>query len=468
MAELDFKRRKLIKQLAYGSLFSMTPWPERVFGQEQGVMERDVVIIGAGASGMFAAHHLLAKGYSVAVIEKQNRPGGHSYTHRISGQSGHVDMGVRIYPNRPLIREVLDQYEIGYEKIPIQNINSTYMNFESGEISPFKEPNRLKTLWSIVRYLRQYGRMASFLEDPGYQFPEAIDDELWLPFGEFLEKRKLAEGYSSLTNYLQGFGKVSELPTYFALKNLRPVIVMSAIRDAFIAPNAGVDELYWKMAERLKGSLFLESVATKITRGDQIVCEVESKGTRSIIQAKKLIVACPPSAKNLAVLDQSQEERELFAKFKANQYWTALLRVQGLEPGVSYLNGGQGGPLSAFGEKAAYGVLPTPFPGYQNVLFGSSYKEKLSDSDAEREIVASVQRMKLQKGPVKVQDVPLMLAHAPYGMFFDTEDAQNGAYQKLWSLQGRSHTVYLGAAVDTHGTFGVWSHAKKMVDEFLF
>lgn len=48
-------------------------------------IERDVVIVGAGASGLTAATELKKAGLSVAVLEARDRVGGRLWTNDIDG-----------------------------------------------------------------------------------------------------------------------------------------------------------------------------------------------------------------------------------------------------------------------------------------------------------------------------------------------------------------------------------------------
>ena len=48
-------------------------------------LERDVVIIGAGPSGLTAAHELRKAGKTVAVLEARDRVGGRTWTDDIDG-----------------------------------------------------------------------------------------------------------------------------------------------------------------------------------------------------------------------------------------------------------------------------------------------------------------------------------------------------------------------------------------------
>lgn len=53
----------------------------------------DVIIIGAGMSGMTAAATLSASGYKVLVLEARDRTGGRIHTYTKSQAMGPIDLG---------------------------------------------------------------------------------------------------------------------------------------------------------------------------------------------------------------------------------------------------------------------------------------------------------------------------------------------------------------------------------------
>ena len=65
-------RRTILQAIAAGAITSFYPKPVRALNKS------DVVVIGAGLSGLYAATILQDEGYKVTVLEADNRVGGTS------------------------------------------------------------------------------------------------------------------------------------------------------------------------------------------------------------------------------------------------------------------------------------------------------------------------------------------------------------------------------------------------------
>jgi putrescine oxidase len=76
------------------------------------IIERDVVIIGAGPSGLTAARELRRAGHTVAVVEARDRVGGRTHTDVIGGALIEVG-GQWVSPDQTALIELLDELGLG-------------------------------------------------------------------------------------------------------------------------------------------------------------------------------------------------------------------------------------------------------------------------------------------------------------------------------------------------------------------
>lgn len=75
-------------------------------------IERDVVIVGAGATGLTAAARLREAGHSVIVLEARDRVGGRLWTNDIEGQMYEIG-GQWVSPDQTALLDTLDELGLG-------------------------------------------------------------------------------------------------------------------------------------------------------------------------------------------------------------------------------------------------------------------------------------------------------------------------------------------------------------------
>jgi len=74
-----------------------------------------VVVVGAGAAGLMAAHDLVANGVEVLLLESLNRIGGRIHTQNLPGFTNHVEAGAEfIHGNLPLTLKLMKESGLTY------------------------------------------------------------------------------------------------------------------------------------------------------------------------------------------------------------------------------------------------------------------------------------------------------------------------------------------------------------------
>jgi monoamine oxidase len=71
----------------------------------------DVIVVGAGMAGLYAAKTLIKKGYSVKVLEATNRYGGRVYSRTLGGTR--IQMGAEehhLKANNPVYDTIVSEY----------------------------------------------------------------------------------------------------------------------------------------------------------------------------------------------------------------------------------------------------------------------------------------------------------------------------------------------------------------------
>jgi len=147
---------------------------------------RDVVIVGAGAAGLTAAHELRKAGLSVAVLEARERVGGRLWTDVIDGAMLEIG-GQWVSPDQEALKETIA--ELGLETYSrYREGESVYINAAgertlfTGEIFPVKP----ETEKELVRLIDKLDAMVAETDpDRPWDRPDAeeldrISFEAWL------------------------------------------------------------------------------------------------------------------------------------------------------------------------------------------------------------------------------------------------------------------------------------------------
>ncbi len=263
-----------------------------------GVLEADVVVVGAGLAGLTAARALSTAGRSVAVLEARGRVGGRVSNESL-GDGKIVELGGQfIGPTQDRIAALAR--ELGVETFPTYGEGQNLLEFDGGLSRYTGTIPRLppRVLLDVEQARRRLDRMAREVPlDEPWNAPRAAEwdgQTLW----SWLRGATHTEGARRLFDLVAGTLWGAESPDLSLLHvlfyinsaggfNLLVDTEGGAQQDRFVGGSQRVAE---RMAEELGESVVLEAPVRRIEHGDDSVL-VEADGTR--VRAAHVIVSVP-------------------------------------------------------------------------------------------------------------------------------------------------------------------------------
>ena len=215
------------------------------------IISRDVVVIGGGASGTYAAIGLKDKGKSVAVVEAQGVLGGHTNTYIDSTTKTPIDYGVVEYDNTSIVTAFFGRFEIPLVSTlnaAAPSLTSYYVDFRTGKNDTSYIPANPTTAFGA--YAGQLAKYP-FLNTPGWQLPDPVPADLLIPFGDFVTKYNLQGAVFTINEYSQGFGDLLSIPTLYVLKYFSEAVLAGSQAGYLTTANHDNGELYQKAQAEL-------------------------------------------------------------------------------------------------------------------------------------------------------------------------------------------------------------------------
>ncbi|CAG8983458.1 hypothetical protein HYALB_00000627 [Hymenoscyphus albidus] len=460
------------------------------YNQEWSSIHWDVCIVGGGSSGIYAAVSLKDSGKTVVVVERNNYLGGHAHTYFKSNTP--VDFGVVIFQPIPEVTSYFERFSVRMlnlrspeviPNIPGHPANKSLpavlyaTNYESRD---FRDGSKVNpTAFSDTEVSAAFAMTTNLLANykyllHGYDLPDPVPEDLYLPYGAFVKKYHLAAAFPKLFHWAGGLGDVFHLPANYVLKYFNAEVILYAFKLGHITPASGsTHELYSKAGDFIGAdNILLDSnviatnrKASSSTGTAELLVSTKDSGLK-LLNCKKILLTIPPTLTNLRGWDLTPAEHSVFSQFTtSNGYWTGLVTNVGLNQTVAILNNAAHTPgnvpiFPALYELQPVGVLDDVW----YIKFGANNPTMTTEqvkSYVESEIAI------LQKAynvPVTKPEW-LMDSHTPFHLQVSPEAIKNGFYNELQKLQGGlgGTMFYSGAAFHTQASSLLWRFNKEVV-----
>lgn len=254
----------------------------------QEAVQYDVIIVGAGLAGLYAAICGEKAGYSVLVIEGTERPGGRIKTDFIEGFK--LDHGFQVLINSyPKAVEVFD-----FNALHLQSFESGALITDDSDTYSIGDPLRkisqlFPMIFSKVGSIGDKIKLWQLTSELQALSPDQAFDGIAMPTMKYLQKR----GFSKkiISNFFVPFfgGIFLERALDTPAGMFRFVFRNFSLGEACL-PKDGMEALPLQLLNLLKSTEVLHN--TRVAQIDQNGKVVLSTG--EILRSKKVIIACNP------------------------------------------------------------------------------------------------------------------------------------------------------------------------------
>nr|WP_271208979.1 NAD(P)/FAD-dependent oxidoreductase [Rhodococcus wratislaviensis]GLK33409.1 putative putrescine oxidase [Rhodococcus wratislaviensis] len=262
-------------------------------------IETDVVVIGAGASGLTAANTLMAEGLSVTVLEARDRVGGRLWTDIIDGAT--LELGGQwVSPDQTALLAMID--ELGLDTYSRYREGESIYVAESGTVSRFDGdfPVEVSTQKEVQRLIDTMDELvAGFDVQAPWAHPKAgeFDSISWRDWlAEQTDDREartlvsifIADGM--LTKPAHTFSLLQALLMAASAGSFSNLVDEGFLLDKRVV--GGLQQVPLRLAARLGERVHLGQPAQKIRWDENSVTVVSDALT---VRARHAIVAVPPN-----------------------------------------------------------------------------------------------------------------------------------------------------------------------------
>jgi putrescine oxidase len=275
-----------------------------VIGSDE-ILDRDVVIVGAGPAGLMAARTLQASGRSVAVLEARDRVGGRTWSREIDGAFLEIG-GQWVSPDQTELLGLLDELGMNTYQRHRDGAN-VYLAADgsrheyTGDMFPAGERTEAemdRVISALDKLVAEIGAASPW----AHPLARELDT---ISFSEWLRRQTDDEAARENISIFMAGGMLTKPAHAFSV--LQAVLMAASagsfsnlVDENFILDRrvvGGMQSVSQTMAAALEeGTVFLESPVRNIRwSGDEAADRVLVRSERVTVRADRVIVAVPPN-----------------------------------------------------------------------------------------------------------------------------------------------------------------------------
>lgn len=434
------------------------------------IIVKDVVIVGGGAAGSYAAVRIKDSGKSVVVIEASSKLGGHVNTYTDPKTGAPIDFGVRAYMDLPGVKDFFNRFSVPTAPAAQLPLVNKYVDFTTGSPVPnwpaYTQEEQNVAIGTYAQITAQFIPLIF----PGYEnFPTPPPEDLLMSFRAFLAKYNLNAALPFLYTFV-AFTDWLDQPALNAIQNLGGIHLNSLFAGGFFTPAShNNSQLYAAVASSLGADVIYgskASVSDRTAEGVSVV--VKGAGNKlTLVKAKRLLVAVPPTRTNMYPLDQDEAEKALWAKWIIRRNQIGIFSGSNIPDGTIVVNTGVGADAPA--QKLPY-VHALEFTGVPGLFMTTVISEEEGTSEhAAKQLVRDAVKALGDKGVFSTKriDFAAFEDHGVIQLRPSAEDLKAGFYQTMVGMQGKRNTWYVGSAWTSDYTSIVWTHVETVLPRLL-
>jgi len=444
-------------------------------------IERDIAIIGGGASGTYAAVRL-REDYkkSVVVVEPKDHFGGHVNTYTVPETGTTLEYGVQSYMRYGQALEFFARFNVSVIPFSSRRLTGINVDITNGKlITGYAPPPAADTTAAFAVWLSLVDKYKPFLEPGLWDFygPDEIPSELLIPLKDFV---KLHNVEAALPRIMQisniGVGGVADLLTFHVIMAFGPTISESVVNSTLVWPAVSNSLVYQRAYDLLKKDVLLNTLVIDAKREhNKVELTVQNTdGTKTTIKVKRLLISAPPSLANLQPFQLDGQELSVYNTWEPTWSFVGVAKIPCIPENysVSYLPSSvvPNHHLAVRDYKYTLRFDSTGPPGLQlfRILFATNYT--ITNDEAKATVLDNIQNL-VKSGTVNATNCPSEIKafddHNTIVWNNDVKLLREGFVQDLYALQGHRSTWYTGQLWCEHYSSNVWAFTETVIPRLL-